>query len=281
MPAIAAILDAPEAPDVFGDEGERPGDILSPSQVTTWMSCQMKWAFAKVWGLREPGTAASAFGHAVHEATAEAHRCQMETGAVLPVEAAIAAFSTAWTREVSTAKLTPRHDPEELRGRGAKLVERYMREIAPTLDPAAAEVALPADAAIGGVRVRGRIDVVEHDGRVRDTKTCCTKPQGMRAKDRIQVTVYAMALPGASGHVAVDYLVKTKGRPQLVQIEDRISHGDELLVQELLKKAQAGMRGGNYSPSRLASCCNRLMCGYADLCESEFGGRVPFYPEAS
>jgi hypothetical protein len=95
------------------------------------------------------------------------------------------------------------------------------------------------------------------------------------------VTIYKMATPGASGLIAIDYLVKTKGKPQIVTFEDRVTHSDELLATALLQHSQAGMRSGTYLPNRCADGCNRLMCGYADLCESEFGGRVPMYPEAS
>lgn len=281
---MGSVIDLIEkGPDAYGrlDPDERPGDVISPSQLTTWMECQQRWAFRKVWGVKEPATVATAMGRAVHEAIGYAHRCTAETGALLPPAEAIEVFNASWTVEAADVRFTPRHDTDELRHRGAALVAKYMREAAPALNPAAIEVDLPKDAQIGGVRVRGRIDVVEACGRIRDTKTICRKPGAMLTANRLQVTMYAMATPGASGEVAIDYLVKTKGKPQLVQIEDRITHSDEALVSKLLVDAQHGMRSGVYLPNRCADSCNRLMCGFADLCESEFGGRVPMYPEAS
>jgi hypothetical protein len=272
---VGAVIELIEkGPDAYGrpDPDERPGDVISPSQLTTWLGCQQRWAFRKVWKVAETPTVASAIGRAVHEAIGYAHKCTAETGALLPPAEAIEVFNASWTVESADVRFTPRHDPEELRHRGAALVAKYMREAAPALNPAAIEVDLPADAEIGGVRVRGRIDVVEACGRIRDTKTICRKPGAM---------LTANPLPGASGEVAIDYLVKTKNKPQLIQIEDRITHGDEALATKLLVDAQKGMRSGVHLPNRCADSCNRLMCGYADLCETEFGGRVPMYPEAS
>jgi CRISPR/Cas system-associated exonuclease Cas4 (RecB family) len=270
------------APDNYeAERDERPGDELSPSQLTTYMECPARWAFRKVWGIDEPGTVASAMGRAVHEATGHAHNVQIASGAILPAEHAVDVFRASWREESKAVQFTARHDPDELRERGSALVAKYMAEVAPFIDPAGAEVKLPAGAEIGGVRVRGRLDLIESNGRIRDTKTICRKPGGMLTAHRVQLTIYAMAMPGASGAIAVDYLVKTKNKPQLVTIEDRITHSDELLATTLLQSAQKGMRSGVYLPNRCADSCNRLMCGFADLCESEYGGRVPFYPEAS
>lgn len=276
---MAPVIDLIEnGSDAYG-RPEQPGDVLSPSQLTTWLACSQRWAFAKVWGIPEPTTAAAAFGTAMHEATGYAHRAQAETGAILPTPEVVEVWERAWREQLAVARLTARHDPDELAGRGAALLERYMTEVAPTLDPARIEMQVSGE--IAGVAVRGRLDVVESDGRIRDTKTVCTKPQGMRTKDRLQATIYTMITPGSSGFVGLDYLVKTKGKPQVLPILDRVTHGDEAIVAKLLVEAQAGMRSGSYTPNRLCSSCNRLMCGYADVCETEYGGRVPQYPEAS
>jgi putative RecB family exonuclease len=281
--ATCSLIDLVEqAPDVYeAERDERPGDELSPSQLTTFMECPARWAFRKVWGVEEPPTVATAMGRAIHEATAYVQTVQIASGAILPTEDAIAVFRASWDEESKGVRFTVRHDPAELRERGSALVAKYMSEVAPAVDPAAVEIRLPTGAEIGGVRVRGRLDVIESNGRIRDTKTICRKPGAMLTAHRVQATIYAMAMPGASGLIAIDYLVKTKNKPQIVTFEDRVTHSDELLATTLLKSAQEGMRSGNYLPNRCADSCNRLMCGFADLCESEFGGRVPMYPEAS
>ena len=57
----------------------------------------------------------------------------------------------------------------DLRRLGERLVAKYMDEVAPTVEPAAVE--LDVQGAIAGVAVRGRVDVLDVEGRLIDFKT--------------------------------------------------------------------------------------------------------------
>jgi hypothetical protein len=50
---------------------EQLGELLSPSQVNTYLTCAAKWYFHYLVGLAEPATGALALGKAFHAARHE------------------------------------------------------------------------------------------------------------------------------------------------------------------------------------------------------------------
>ena len=60
---------------------EALGESLSPSQVSTYMTCPAKWYFRYLIGLNEPTTGALALGKAFHATLARNFRQKMSTGA--------------------------------------------------------------------------------------------------------------------------------------------------------------------------------------------------------
>ena len=67
---------------------------------------------------------------------------------------------------------------------------------------------------ISGVRVRGRVDVLDVEGRLIDFKTASRRPSCVSPDYAFQLATYTQITPGASGDVRIDSLVKT----QTVQI---------------------------------------------------------------
>jgi hypothetical protein len=64
---------------------------------------------------------------------------------------------------------TAEENQGDLRRTGERLVSKYMDEVAPTVEPAAVELDVQGE--IAGVAVRGRVDVLDVDGRLIDFKT--------------------------------------------------------------------------------------------------------------
>ena len=62
------------------------GELLSPSQVNTFLSCPAKWYFRYGLGLREPPTDTLAPGTPFHSVLAANFRQKIETKQDLPVE---------------------------------------------------------------------------------------------------------------------------------------------------------------------------------------------------
>lgn len=286
--AISDILDA--APELGPAEY---GEILSPSQVSTWIGCSARSAFAKVYGLKEPPTVASAIGKAIHVGLGTNFAQKIESGVDLPAEDVAAIADRVWRDESADVRFDAKQDPAELGRRVGALTSLYMIQQAPSIDPVAVEVEVEGTVTgtldsgeVRTVNVRGIVDVLEimpatNKGKIRDFKTICTKPAGMRTADRMQTTLYSLITPGASELVQIDYLVKTKDKPQIVPIEHHVTASDIQLVESVFPRVQAEMRSGVYTPRRGSKTCCRLMCGFASVCEEAYGGTVPYYPEAN
>jgi len=82
-------------------EPSQPGssEALSPSQVRTFMDCQMRWWFKYGLKVPDPATANMALGRAVHSSLGENFAQKVDTREDLPTEGVVALFREAWTNE--------------------------------------------------------------------------------------------------------------------------------------------------------------------------------------
>ena len=83
-----------------------------------------------------------------------------------------------------------------------------MDEVAPKVEPAAVELDVQGE--ISGVAVRGRVDVLDVEGRLIDFKTASRRPSCVAPAYAFQLATYQQITPGASGEVRIDSLVKTQ-----------------------------------------------------------------------
>ena len=162
-------------------------------------------------------------------------------------------------------------NPQELAATGEALVTKYMDHLAPTIDPAAVE--LKVEGEIGGVKVRGWIDLLDVEGRVIDIKTAKAKPSSIEPMHKFQVATYAHLIAGASGEGRIDTLVKTK-TPQIISQSFQITAEEMRAAQTLYPAAQEAMRQQRFMPNRLSMMCSRRNCSYWRHCEREWGGEV-------
>jgi len=162
-------------------------------------------------------------------------------------------------------------DPEQLKAQGEALALKYLDEAAPEIQPAAVE--LPVVGAIGGVRVRGYIDLLDTQGRVVDLKTAARKPSEIGSDYRFQLATYRQICSEATGQARLDTLVKTK-TPQLVQLTCTVDQMDVDATAKLYPVVQRGIRGQFFVPNRSHYLCSRKYCAAWRVCQTEFGGRV-------
>ena len=81
------------------------------------------------------------------------------------------------------------------------------------------------------------------------------------------------SLPGASGEVRIDSLVKTQ-TVQIVQQAYTVEEPDIRATQVLYPMAQKAMGSGMYCPNRRSMLCSQKHCSFWKHCQEEFGGRV-------
>jgi hypothetical protein len=146
-----------------------------------------------------------------------------------------------------------------------------MDEAAPWIQPAAVEIEVTGE--IGGVSVRGIVDLLDEEGCVVDVKTAARKPSGVSPDYAFQLATYRQITPGASGEARLDTLVKTK-TVQLIQQMYTVAPQDLQATEVLYPLVQAGIAGGLYFPNRQSLTCSRRNCAFWRQCEREFGGTV-------
>ena len=249
----------------------QPGTVLSPSQVRTFLECSARWWFKYGLHLPEPKTASLALGLALHSTLEANFRQKLETHEDLDAMGMVAVFRDAWREQWGETEFRDDEDPAAIGKVGELLVTKYMEEAAPHIEPAAVE--LDVEGEIAGVKVRGRVDLLDAEGTLIDIKSAARRPSGVSPDYAFQLATYRQLTPGASGQVRLDTLVRTK-TVQLVQHAYTVGAPDLLATQVLYPLAQEGVRSQLYYPNRQSILCSRKHCAFWRQCEKEFGGTV-------
>ncbi len=164
--------------------------MLSPSQVNTFIDCQARWYYGSILKLPDPPTGSLAFGKAVHYVCSLLLAARVED-CPNPVSAGEIgeAFRSALAIELAVAELREDESPAQLLEDGLRLLAMFAGQIAPQLDPVALE--MPIHGEIGGVHVRGIIDVLTVSGIV-DLKTSSKKPGLISPSYELQLVTYGL-----------------------------------------------------------------------------------------
>ena len=182
-----------------------------------------------------------------------------------------ASFDEAWDRAAAEAAFGADEDVDLLKRQAALLTRTYLDEVAPEIEPAALE--LPVHGIIGGVPVRGFVDLLDTSGRIIDLKTAARKPTGLSTDYAFQLATYRQLCRAATGQARVDTLVATK-TPQVVTQEYTVSPADVKMTEKVYPLVREAMREGIYLPNRTSNLCSYKHCAFAATCEAEFGGHV-------
>ena len=248
-----------------------PAPVLSPSQVRCFFDCPARWWFKYGLQLPERKNSSLALGLAVHQALEVNFREKLETREDLETTSVVCVFREAWMEQVPQTEFAPDESQGDLRRLGERLVAKYMDEVAPKVEPAAVELDVQGE--ISGVRVRGRVDVLDVEGRLIDFKTASRRPSSVSPDYAFQLATYRQITPGASGEVRIDSLVKTQA-VQIVQQAYTVEEPDIRATQVLYPMAQKAMGTGMYCPNRQSMMCSQKHCSFWKHCEEEFGGRI-------
>jgi putative RecB family exonuclease len=248
-----------------------PGDVLSPSSCTQYRRCPAQWRYRHIDHLPDPKTGALLVGSCLHAAIAENMRQKIETKQDLPAAGVQAIYTEAWGTLIKETEFHPDEDPGELQAVGRALALKYLDEACPSIEPAAVELPITGD--IGGVPVRGYVDLLDTSGRVIELKSAARKPSEVSPDHRFQVATYRALSPQVSGEARVDTLVKTK-TPQLVEMPYTVQVCDLAEIERMYPLVQRAIRTGLFLPNRSNYMCSRKYCAFWRACQNEFGGEV-------
>ncbi len=241
------------------------GAELSPSQVSQFLNCSAGYWYKHGLGLPDPPRASLVRGRVVHKTVADWFRRKRDGGDKL------ADFDETWALESEGAEFLPDEDPAVIKQEAAAMAVHYVMEVGDDIEPA--EIEKPVSGTIGGVKVRGIIDLIDSNGQVIDLKTAKRKPSTVAPDHRFQVATYKALVPEASGAARVDTLVGGS-RPELVRLTVETAAADHRMVETLYPHVQTGIREGLFFPNRNSNYCSRRYCPFWRECESEFGGQV-------
>ena len=274
FPAPASVPDEPITTCTIEDAPAKNvelGAVLSPSQVSTFLDCQPRWWYKHGLKIEEPRNANLALGTAIHAAIGENYKQKIETKQDLPLAGVLAVYRAAWTEQEETARFHEDEDRADIGATGEVLVAKYLEEASPFVEPAAVELELKGE--IAGVKVQGKLDVLDIDGRIIDVKSAAKSPSGIRQSYRRQVATYVQIEPRASGEVRLDTLTKTK-TVKMIQQSFTVDASDRAHARAIFPLVQEAMREGLYVPNRESFLCSRRNCPYWERCEADYGGKV-------
>ena len=245
-----------------------PGEMLSPSQASTYLNCSARWRFKYILGLPDPAGGGAARGRAVHKAIEYYMRAKM-SGMILTAADVMDEWDYIWDDAAECASFAGYENVEALKASGKVLAEKYLTEAAPSIEPAAVEV--PLAGAINGVAVRGIADIITIDGTVIDIKTASRKPTGISGDHALQLATYVALYEGSNGEAQIHSLVSTK-EPQLIQLESAPGAKGRQFVNRIYPMVVDAINGGLFMPNRSSMLCAK--CPYQSECCDEFGGAI-------
>jgi RecB family exonuclease len=251
-------------------------DVLSPSQVRSFMDCSAKWWYKYGLNLPDPKGSSLVRGIVTHRMVEIFLRAKASGASPVPEDLA-GVFDQIWDEQVSEGSFQPDEDLEKLKAQTATLTRMYLDEVAPNIEPAVIDgqpaIEMRVSGEIAGVKVRGIVDLLDAKGRICDLKTAARKPSGVAADYAFQIATYAEIAPQVSGEAQLVTLVATK-TPQLVTMTYSVSEADRQQTRAIYPRVQDAMRAGAVLPNRGSNLCSRKHCNFWAACEAEYGGRI-------
>ena len=243
-------------------------DVLSPSSISTFRQCPLKFKFSKIDGLRDSPTEATMLGNFVHEI--------LET--MYALEPAARTKDTArniardlWASKWEEQVCTLIHSEKELklfRWTAWWCVENlWLLEEPESVSPWGIEEHVEGD--ISGIRLHGYIDRLHVDGdiaRVCDYKTGKTPKKNYVDDKFFQLIIYTQLLKSIgieAGRFEVELLYLKDG----VRFEKQITPDDIEKVASVIAEVRNGIEkrcvDGYFEPNK-SILCN--WCGFKSMC---------------
>jgi CRISPR/Cas system-associated exonuclease Cas4 (RecB family) len=270
-------LAAPARPEIA--PGVAPGlDHLSASSIAQYLRCPRQWWYVRVLGIKAPPDGGLISGSALHSAAEHGMRQKLATSLDPNAsEVADVARDNARKRIDEAQELVEETGPwphleeegmkpDSVVDKAARSAEAWAKEAAPNVEPVGVEEEF--DAELGGVRVIGRLDVVEPNEGVRDWKTAGRTPSMADVAGQVATEVYATA---KRGPLTYTYLVDTKTRGVEV-VHVPISPRDLAVARALapstVSEVARAIAAGAFPRNRHGWHCSRRWCAFFDRCMS-------------
>lgn len=113
---------------------------VSPSQINTWLKCQMQWYFRYIEGLKVPSSGAQFTGTTYHKTLAHNYEQKVETKQDIPATDAQEYCAEAFDSGLTETEVQFDGDkPGEMKDKAVRAVALHVTERAPALEPVTVE----------------------------------------------------------------------------------------------------------------------------------------------
>lgn len=263
---VAPAPAAPSAAEVIGGLQQ----TVSPSRLTLFLQCRLKFWFRYVARLPKPKTAALHMGSAVHSVLKAWNKARWRQ-TPLTLTQLYQEYARAWVENEEPVQWD--NDEEEQMRTGWRLVETYFREsgIPESAKPDAVEVPVEADLHQHGLpTLVGILDLVQQ-GRIIDFKTASTTPSPERVAHttEVQTSSYAILYREATGlregGIELHHLIKLKNPKLVITALPTMSESQQTRLFRLMEAYVAGLERGDFVPSPGLQC---VSCEYFNECRA-------------
>ena len=254
---------------------------LSASQIAMFLRCARQWAFRYIEGLKVPPSGAMKQGNVFHRMAEKNYAQKMMTRADLKENDLTEFFAAEFEEQMKAEEVRLQEGETEggLKDQGVQLTRVFRAGIAPKVMPVAVEgnFKVPLGKGEAAVMLNGYIDVIDEQGRIRDTKAMTPQrvPNEFELSRDLQLSTYALArkledvgaLPTEEKPVSMTLDVAVK----LVRPEARILptarsiEGLRLHANTIGNVAKA-IRADAFPRNPTGWWCTPKWCGYWDRC---------------
>ena len=234
---------------------------LSATDIDLYLSCPLKYKFARVFGIPTPKTVNQKFGILIHDVLERFHR----EGAEASGEELVGMMEAGWAR----AGLEDSADEGQFRERAREALTEY-REAEAESDSEVVSLERKFDVELGGYRVTGRVDRVDRhpDGSFEliDYKTgAAVDPE--RLGGDLQLTLYRLAAERAWGiepSVLTYYYVMDSARAEVASGPEDLERVERTVVE-----VGEAILAQDFEPTPSPSTCG--WCDFRTICPAAEG----------
>jgi putative RecB family exonuclease len=262
---------APAPEPTLDDRVTQLQQTISPSRLSLFLQCRLKFFFRHVAKIQKPKTAALHVGSAVHAALRAWNMARWKQQP-LSLKQLHDAYSEAWSDADDPVQWQPGEEEAEKKT-GWRLLETYMREskIPNDLKPDAVEVPVEADLSQHGLpKLIGILDLVQQKV-VIDFKTSSTTPNAERVAhtNEVQISSYAVLYRHNTGRrengLELHHLVKTKNPKLVITALPPMTDRQHSRLFTLMDAYVHGLEHRDFIPSPSLQCAS---CEFFNECKA-------------
>lgn len=270
-----------------------PLRTLSSSRMLAYLHCPRGYWFKNIERLSKLPNAKMTRGIVFHDTLKRNYRQKYSTHVDL-------AFSDLQEYYAASFELMETdygsEDPGQYLDSGIAALSEYQKVVAPYVQPLEVEEAYVMDFKRVEWNFQGKVDLVDVNHRLFETKTTGVGLSVPRQDHLIQVSAYTMAykkrkikklsekmegeeLLKATATIKeaksrIDYAICGQQKQRVISFDIEITQEDERMFLNLLAQVARGIKNEIWPHNRIDNYCTRRFCSYWRECQDLCGGRV-------